>query len=91
LEAASHRGRTGSRKGSTQASRFIDECRGMSYEDRLKMVGLTTLETRRLRADMIEVYKILRGFEGTDESNFSKEEWDARKGVIRNCLKNGFI
>jgi len=31
------------------------------------MVGLTTLETRRLRADMIKVYKILRGFEGTEE------------------------
>jgi len=30
-------------------------------------VELTALETRRLRADMVEVYKILRGFEGTDE------------------------
>jgi len=28
----------------------------------LRMVGLTTLETRRLREDMIEVYEILRGF-----------------------------
>jgi len=28
------------------------------------------LETRILRADLIEVYKILRGFEGTDEVKF---------------------
>jgi len=51
-----------------RATRFIDECRGMSYEDRLSIVGLTvtTLETRRLRADMIEVYTILKGFEGAD-------------------------
>jgi len=42
------------------ATRFINEGGSMSYEDRLKMVGLATLETRRLRADMIEVYKILR-------------------------------
>jgi len=34
------------------------------------MVGLTTLETRRLRADMIEVYTILGGFEGIDEVKF---------------------
>jgi len=49
-----------------RATRFIDECVGMLQKDRLRMVGLTTLETRRLRADMIEVYKILRRFEGTD-------------------------
>jgi len=34
------------------------------------MTGLITLETRRLRADMVEVYKILRGFEGTEELTF---------------------
>jgi len=37
-----------------RATRFIDECKGMSYEDRLRRVWLTTLETRRLRADMLE-------------------------------------
>jgi len=34
----------------------------MPYKDHLRTVGLTTLETRILRADMIEVYIILRGF-----------------------------
>jgi len=33
----------------------------------LRIVGLTTLETRRLRGHMVEVNTILRGFEGTDE------------------------
>jgi len=37
------------------------------------MVGLTTLETRRLWADMIEVDKIVRSFEKTDEVKFYKE------------------
>ena len=36
-----------------RATRMILECRGMSYENRLKKVGLTTLETRRQRADML--------------------------------------
>jgi len=39
----------------------------MPYENRLGTVGLTTLKTRRLRAGMIEIYKILRGFDRTDE------------------------
>ena len=34
------------------------------------MTRLTTLEVRRTRADMVEVYKILRGQEGLDESAF---------------------
>ena len=35
----------------------------------LKECGLTTLETRRLRGDQIEVFKILNGYENID-SNF---------------------
>ena len=44
-----------------RATRMIEECRGKSYRERLKFLGLTTLETRRIRADMLEVYKILNG------------------------------
>ena len=41
-----------------------------SYEDRLRIPRLTTLETRFLRADLIEVFKILRGFENLDPDTF---------------------
>ena len=44
------------------------------YEIRLKRVGLTTLETRRLRADMLEVYKIMNGLEGIIEAKFFKRD-----------------
>ena len=46
--------------------------RDMTYERRLKFVGLTstTLETRRERADLLEVYKILNGLEGVNEKDF---------------------
>ena len=37
---------------------MIEECRGKSYKERIQMLGLTTLETRRVRADMLEVFKI---------------------------------
>ena len=35
-------------------------------------MGLTTLENRRLRADLIEVFKIIKGYEGLDERAFFK-------------------
>ena len=40
--------------------------RNISYEMRLKECGLTTLKTRRLRGDQIEVFKILNGYENID-------------------------
>jgi len=36
---------------------------------RLKMMGQTTLETTRIRADVIEVYKILNGLEGIESGS----------------------
>ena len=38
--------------------------------DFLKECGLTTLETRRLRGDQIEVFKILYGYENIDSDIF---------------------
>ena len=40
----------------------------ISYEMRLKECGLTTLETRRLRGEEIEVFKILNGYENIDRN-----------------------
>ena len=50
--------------------RIITELRDLSYEERLKEYGLTTLETRRLRGDQIEILKILNGYENIDRNVF---------------------
>ena len=49
---------------------LIPELRDLTYEERLKECGLTTLETRRLRGDQIEVFKILNGYENIDSNIF---------------------
>ena len=42
--------------------------RDLSYEKRLKECGLTTLETRRLREDHIDVFNILNRYENIDRN-----------------------
>ena len=49
---------------------MVEGLEGYSYENRLRTLGLTTLETRFLHADLIEVFKILRGFENLDPDRF---------------------
>jgi len=39
---------------------------GYTYDDRLNILKLTTLETRRLRGDLIEVFKMFRGYDNLD-------------------------
>ena len=39
-----------------RATKIIPEPRDLSYKERLIECGLTTLETRRLRGDQIEVF-----------------------------------
>ena len=51
---------------------MIPELRDLSYESRLLHCGLTTLETRRLRGDQIDVFKIVNSYEDVDRSMFFK-------------------
>ena len=53
-----------------RATKLIPELRDLTYEERLKECGLTTLETRRLRGDQIELCKQLNGYENIDSNIF---------------------
>ena len=72
-----------------RATKIIPELRDLSFEERLKECGLTILETRRLRGDQIEVFKILNGYENIDRNMFFSLKKDSRtRGHEVNLVKD---
>ena len=53
-----------------RATRMVREFNQLSYEERLKELGLPTLKDRRIRGDMILTYRLLHGKEGIDFKKF---------------------
>ena len=53
-----------------RATKLISDVKDKSYMNRLRILNLTTLETRRLRGDLIEVFKIFKGFDNLDPTLF---------------------
>ena len=72
-----------------RATKLVPEIRGKSYEERLAFLGLTTLEDRRVRGDMIETYKILSGKEDVDSGTFFRMGQIRGDPTLRNALKLG--
>ena len=64
-------------KVQSRKTRMVDECKGKDCEEKLRVMSLTTLETKRLRADLLEVYKIMRGLEEVRKETF----FTRRKGT----------
>jgi len=43
-------------------TRMFSDLKSLPYEDRLRNLGLWTLEERRNRADLLEIFKMVKGF-----------------------------
>ena len=61
-------------RAQAKATALVQGMRGLNAEERRKKLGLMTLEERRERGDLIEVYKILKGHTRIDPAEF----WDVR-------------
>ena len=55
-----------------RATRLVPELRGLTYEERLRKLKLTSLEERRARGDMIETYKLITRKENINPDKFFK-------------------
>jgi len=65
-------------------TKVIDCCRGKTYAQRLKVLGITSLEDRHYRADMIKVLKILNDQCNIYPTNFLElNKRDGRKNAMK--------
>ena len=53
-----------------RSTKLVLELRNLEYPERLRRLGLTTLEERRARGDMIQTYKFVSGKEDINPSVF---------------------
>ena len=53
-----------------RAVSMISGLKGATYEEKLREIGLTTLEERRHQADMLQAFKIIRGFDKVDSTTW---------------------
>jgi hypothetical protein len=63
-----------------RAVRMCSGLRGNSYEDRLKELGLDTLEKRRQKTDLTQMWKIIHGHDHIEEGKFFER---MRSGQVR--------
>ena len=68
-----------------RATRLIPEVRNLPYHVRLKRLGLTTLEVRRIRGDMLQVYKFLSDRNPLTSCSYLKVQSNSR--VRGHCKK----
>jgi ribonucleases P/MRP protein subunit RPP40 len=63
-----------------RATKMIQGLQKISYEDRLNRVNLTSLAKRRLRADLLETFKILKGYEKLNSETFFELSTNRNRG-----------
>jgi len=72
-------------------TRLFSELRGLPYDERLRQLGLWSLEERRNRADLIEVFKMFKGFTAVPWTNFFRKSKDSRtRGHSLKLVKNHY-
>ena len=73
-------------------TRFVKMISGListTYEDRLREIGLATLKARRVRADLLQMFKILKGIARVNPDYWFTPESNTRRGT-RNNVKVKF-
>ena len=73
-----------------RAVKAVSNLKGRTYEERLRELGMDTLEERRNRGDLLQAYKVL-----TKKDNVSAETWfqlcQPRDGEVSTRQTTGFL
>jgi len=70
-----------------RATRLVPELRGMTYQERLTELNLPTLLYRRQRYDLIQVFKMIHGFESCTVDKFFEFNDNPTRGHIFKIMK----
>lgn len=66
-----------------RATKMLKGYENLEYEDRLRKLGLPTLEYRRLRADLIQVYRLFSGIDKVSPEHFFSIQEDLTRPFTR--------
>jgi ribonuclease P/MRP protein subunit RPP40 len=53
-----------------RATKMVEDIKHLSYNERMTQLGLSKLETRQIKGDVIETFKILKGIDSIDYNKF---------------------
>ena len=74
-----------------RATKLVSNIKHLSYKERLKKLGLPSLEYRRERADLIEVYKIMNDIDQVEKDKlFEFPTYTATRGHRLKVRSNSF-
>ncbi|CAF0783566.1 unnamed protein product [Brachionus calyciflorus] len=74
-----------------RATKMVKPLKHLSYEERLAKLGLSSLETRRIRGDLIQFFKIINGYENVkfkNGINFSISNYSNRRNKYKLTKEN---
>ncbi|KAK4816203.1 hypothetical protein QYF61_012668 [Mycteria americana] len=73
-----------------RATKLVEGLKGMSCEEQLRTLGLSSLKKRRLRGNLIALYSFLRN--GSGEGGADLFPWDPVRGCLgmaQSCIRGG--
>ena len=76
-----------------RAIRMMSNVKGRNYEEKLKDAGFMLLKERRLRGDMIETYKVMKGISQVNIEDWFQMVGEERRPTRQNALigENGNV
>jgi len=74
-----------------RATKLVHGIENWKYDDRLKFLGLTRLDKRKIRSDLVETFKILNGFYNINEGLLFDLDDGGRRGHEKKLFKRNFV